>query len=510
MQQTQASKNIPAHQYKTPYFDALLEYVEQKVTSFHCPGHKHGKGIEKRFKEFLGHNILSIDLTQILGLDDLQQPTGVLEEAHKLASEAYGVDQSYFLVNGSSSGNHAMLLAVCNPGDEVILPRNAHKSVASSLIFSGTVPRYMMPEFDEELQVDHTVTIETVKQTINKYPSAKAILIVSPTYYGATADLEAIARLCHESNKALLVDEAWGPHLNFHPNLPVSATRAGADLTVNSTHKLLSSLSQSSMLHYKKGIVDQGRLEAVIRLFLSTSPSCLLLASLDVARMQMITQGHELLEQTIALSQKLRKDLNQIPGLYCWGKEIVGRPGVFDLDPTKLTVSTRSLGYTGYEIEKIMRYQYFIQLELADLFNVIALITIGTTADDGEKLLEAFYSIAKGEAQSVNGLGNGWGATNSCSNPFREHKKVKLPDWPTQCLTPREAFVAPHKVALIKESAGMISTELVTPYPPGIPIICPGEEITRELIDYLFMEIEAGSRITGLADQTFETIRVVK
>lgn len=501
MLQRERKKVAPAHQHRTPYFDALLEYVAEGVTSFHCPGHKQGKGVEARFREFLGEHPLAIDLTQVLGTDDLQQPTGVILEAMGLAAEAYGVDQSYFLVNGSSSGNHAMLLAVCNPGDEVILPRNAHKSIASGLIFSGVVPRYMMPEFDEELQVDHTVTVDTVRRALAEHPNARAVMIVSPTYYGATADLAGIAYLCRERGKALLVDEAWGPHLHFHPNLPMSATAAGADLAVNSTHKLLSALSQASMLHYRRGIVDQGRLEAVLRLFLSTSPSCLLIASLDVARMQMATEGEELLDRTISLAEELRGELNTIPGLSCWGREIVGRPGVHDLDPTKLTITARSLGYTGYEIEKIMRYRHSIQLELADLFNTIALITIGTTREEGRKLVDAFRVLAA----------NPTGApTNGCHNPFREHKKVKLPDWPPQRLTPREAFVAPHKVIPIREAQGMVSTELVTPYPPGIPIICPGEEISNDIIDYLFVEMEAGSRITGLADPDFNTIRVVR
>lgn len=503
MQQVQHKRTVPAHQYKTPYFDALLEYVREGVVSFHCPGHKHGKGVHQQFREFLGTNTLSIDLTQILGLDDLQQPTGVLKEAHQLAAQAYGADLSYFLVNGSSSGNHAMLLAVCNPGDEVILPRNAHKSVASGLIFSGVIPRYMMPEFDEELQVDHTVTVDTVKRALMDYPNAKAVMIVSPTYYGATADLCSIVKLCHEAGKALLVDEAWGPHLHFHPNLPISATEAGADLVVNSTHKLLGALSQSSILHCREGIVDAGRLEAVIRLFLSTSPSCLLLASLDVARMQMVTEGEELLDQTIALANDMRVKLNKIPGLYCLGKEIVGRPGVYDWDPTKLTVTARDIGYTGYEIEKIMRYKYLIQLELADLFNTIALITIGTSKEEGVKLVEAFQAIALKATDSQ-------GTNGDSLLKLREHRRVTLPDWPSQRLTPREAFVAPHKVVPIKEAAGMISTELVTPYPPGIPIVCPGEELTKDLIEYLFVEIEEGSRITGLADSNFETIRVVK
>lgn len=503
MQQTQYKEVIPERQYRTPYFDALLDYVDRKVISFHCPGHKHGKGVHERFREYLGTNTLALDLTQVLGLDDLQQPTGVLKEAHELAAEAYGADRSYFLVNGSSSGNHSMLLAVCNPGDEVILPRNAHKSVSSGLIFSGVIPRYMMPEFDEELQVDHTVTVETVKKSLLDYPQAKAVMIVSPTYYGAAADLRSIAELCHKDGRALLVDEAWGPHLHFHPCLPMSATASGADLVVNSTHKLIGALSQSSMLHFREGIVDRGRLEAVIRLFISTSPSCLLLASLDVARMQMVTEGEKLLKNTISLADELRYELNAIPGLYCWGKEIVGRPGVYAWDPTKLTVSTKGLGLTGYDIEKIMRYEYYIQLELAELFNIIALITIGTTREEGNKLVCAFKSIAKA-------IKNGQDGKTRRENILRGYKKVTFPDWPPQRLSPREAFVAPHRVVSIKDACGMVSTELVTPYPPGIPIICPGEELTKDLINYLFVEIEAGSRITGLADPTFETIRVVK
>lgn len=489
--------NLTEGQRRTPFFEALLQYVRDGVTPFHCPGHKQGKGVHEALRSYLGKDPLAIDLTEVLGLDDLQQPEGVLKEAQDLAARAYGADFSYFLVNGTTSGVQIMIMATCSPGDTILVPRNAHKSVQGGLIFSGARPVYMMPEFDEELQIDHTVTIETLQTSLKRYPECKAVLLVSPTYYGVCTDLQRSIELCHDHGKIVLVDEAWGPHFHFHPDLPPSATSLGADLVVNSTHKLLSSFTQSSMLHLKGSRVDRGRLESVYRLLTSTSPSMLLLASLDVSRMQMATSGKELLDSTIALAERGRREIARIPGLQCFGKEVVGRPGACDFDPTKLTVTARDLGYTGYQVEAFMRKERRIQLEMAEIFNTVSLITIGTTEEDLQKLIEGFRSLALHDSPS------------SSPVPLKNHT-VKLPEWPPQRLSPREAFDAPHGQVPLREAAGRIAVELLTPYPPGIPILCPGEEITQEIIEYMLLEIRAGSHLTGFADSTFQTVRVVR
>lgn len=491
-------------QTRAPYFQALLDYVDAGVIPFHTPGHKQGIGLDPAFRQFIGDNIASIDLTPMPGIDDLLQPTESIKEAQQLAAEAYGAERTYFLINGSTSGNQCMMMTAVNPGDSVAVPRNSHKSLLGSLVMSGARPIYMQPEVDEALHMDHTVTPETVERTIRENPELKAVYIVSPTYYGVAADLAAIEKIVHAHDKILMVDEAWGPHFHFHPALPLSATAAGADLCINSTHKMLSSFSQTAMLHHQGKRVRVDRLEAVLKLFLSTSPNLPMVASLDVARRQMATQGAALLSKTIELANDTRRRLNEIEGVYCFGEELQGRPGVFDLDPTKVTITVKNLGYTGYEASEILRRRYNVQVELADLFNVVALFTMGTTEDAAERLLLGVSELAR-EDRAVDIF--------SPSGVLERRVKTgtyRLPKTPPMRMLPRDAFLAPTESVRFKSSAGRICAEVITPYPPGIPVISPGEEITKEIIDYLDLELRAGVHMQGPYDKDLKSIRVVK
>jgi arginine decarboxylase len=490
-------------QRRTPYFDALQQYVRAGTASFHTPGHKHGAGMHQLLRDFIGEGVLSIDLTQIRGLDDLNAPDGPILEAHKLAAAAYGADHSYFLVNGSTAGNQAMLMTALRPGDTVLLPRNSHKSATSALIMSGTKPVYMRPEVDQTLHVDHCVTPQTVQAALDRHPEARAVFVTSPTYYGATADLHAIERIVHARNKLLLVDEAWGPHLHFHPELPPSATSVGADACVNSTHKLLAGMSQASMLHACGQRIDRGRLRSTLRLFQSTSPSLVLLASLDVARMQMATAGKELLEEALALARDARARLNAIPGVYCMGTDQVGKPGVAGYDETRIVITVRDLGYTGYEAEEIMRLRSNVQVELADLFNVVALVTIGDTPHTIDRLVNAVHELADHRPN------NGEVAPSGILERRLQQGSYELPQIPEQVVTPREAFLADHVEIPFRNSAGKVCAEVVTPYPPGIPILCPGERITQDIIDYVRLELAAGVHMQGPADAKLRRIRVL-
>jgi arginine decarboxylase len=490
-------------QQQTPYFNALLEYVRAGTASFHTPGHKHGAGMHPRLRDFLGDNVLGIDLTQIRGLDDLGAPHGPIVAAHALAAAAYGADYSYFLVNGSTAGNQAMLMTALRPGDTVLLPRNSHKSATSALIMSATRPVYMQPEVDQQLHVDHCITPQTVERALTQHPHAKAVFVTSPTYYGATADLPAIERIVHERGKLMLVDEAWGPHLHFHPELPVSATASGADISVNSTHKLLAGMSQASMLHTLGPRVDQGRLRSTLRLFQSTSPSLILLASLDVARMQMATEGRQLLDHALALAREARQRLNEIQSVYCMGTDQVGRPGVAGYDETRIVVTVKDLGYTGYEVEELLRTRYDVQVELADLFNVVALVTIGDRSETIDRLVRAVAGLARGRSGTA-------AAPSGILRRRLEQGTYELPKIPRQAATPREAFLAEHVEIAFQESAGRICAEVVTPYPPGIPILCPGEEITSEIIEYVQLELGAGVHMQGPADPQLRRIRVLQ
>jgi lysine decarboxylase len=491
-------------QTKTPYFQALLEYVDSGVIPFHTPGHKQGIGMDRAFREFVGDNICAIDLTPMPGIDDLLQPTESILEAQQLAAEAYGADRSYFLVNGSTSGNQCMMMTALNPGEKIAVPRNSHKSMLGGLVMSGAYPVYMHPVVDEALHMDHCVTPETVSQTIEEHPDLKAVYIVSPTYYGVAADLESIAQIVHDAGKLLLVDEAWGPHFHFHPALPISATAAGADLCINSTHKMLSAFSQCAMLHQTGPRVRVDRLEAVLKMFLSTSPNLPMVASLDVARKQMAVEGPALLSNTIALAEETRRKLNAIDGVYCFGEELQGQPGVFDLDPTKVTITVKDLGYTGYEASEILRRRYNVQVELADLFNVVALFTIGTSEAAADRLVEGVSELAR-EDRPIDIF-----SPSGVLERRMQTGTYKLPKIPPMRMLPREAFLADAELVPFKTSAGRICAETISPYPPGIPVISPGEEITTEIIDYLSLELKAGVRMQGPFDKELKSIRVAK
>lgn len=491
-------------QSRTPYFDVLRDYVEAGVVPFHTPGHKQGIGCDPVFREFVGERVLGIDLTQIRGLDDLLQPSEAIVEAQNLAAEAYGADQSFFLINGSTSGNQIMMMTAVNPGQSIAIPRNAHKSALGGLIMSGAYPVYMAPEVDETLHMDLTVTPETVAATIAAHPEVRAIYVVSPTYYGVCADLPAIAEIAHAHGLPLLVDEAWGPHFKFHPKLPPSAIEAGADLCINSTHKMLSSLSQTALLHRRGDRIPLDRLSAVHKLFLSTSPNLILVASLDVARRQMATEGERLLGETIAIADSVRQRLNAIPGLSCFGEESCGRPGFAAFDPTRITLTVKALGYTGYEAEEILRRRYNVQVELADLFNCVALITIGTTPAAADVLVEAAAELAREDRPLDIFAPSGILERRLMSGTYT------LPKIPPVRMLPRDAFLASTESVPFKSSAGRICAEVITPYPPGIPVLAPGEEITPEVVAYLDLELRAGGRMQGPYDSSLRTIRVVR
>jgi lysine decarboxylase len=491
-------------QTKTPYFQALLDYVDSGVQPFHTPGHMQGVGMDRAFREFIGDNVCAIDLTPMPGIDDLLQPTESIREAQELAAEAYGADHTFFLINGSTSGNQCMMMTALNPGEKIAVPRNSHKSMLGGLVMSGAHPIYMQPAVDQERHMDHTVTPETVARTLEEHPDVKVVYLVSPTYYGVAADLPAIERIVHDAGKLLLVDEAWGPHFKFHPALPPSATEVGADLCINSTHKMLAAFSQCAMLHQIGDRVRLDRLKAVLKMFLSTSPNLPMVASLDVARRQMAIDGAALLSQTIELAEETRRRLNAIDGVYCFGEELQGMPGVYDLDPTKVTVTVTGLGYTGYEASELLRRRYNIQVELADLFNVVALFTIGTSREAAERFITAFEDLARDD-RPVDMY-----APSGILEQRLKRGTYHLPKIPQMRMLPREAFLADTEFVQFKDSAGRICAETLSPYPPGIPVISPGEEISEELIDYLRLELKAGVRIQGPYDDELKIIRVVK
>jgi arginine decarboxylase len=481
-------------QYETPLFTGLVQHSKKNPVQFHIPGHKKGAGMDSEFKEFIGENALSIDLINIGPLDDLHQPKGMIKQAQDLAAEAFGADHTFFSVQGTSGAIMTMVMSVCGPGDKIIVPRNVHKSVMTAIVFSGATPIFIHPDVDKDLGISHGITIDAVTKALEQHPDAKGILVINPTYFGISADLKKIVELAHSYDIPVLVDEAHGVHIHFHEDLPLSAMQAGADMAATSVHKLGGSMTQSSVLNLKEGLVSYKRVQTILSMLTTTSTSYLLLASLDVARKRLATEGRQLIEETIQLAQYMRKEINDINGLYCVGKEILGTRATFDYDPTKLIISVKDLGISGFDAEKWLREAHNIEVELSDLYNVLCIITPGDTKIEGNKLISALSELAT----QVRKQGNIHSTT------------VLLPDIPVLSITPRDAFYADTEVIPIDQSVGRIIAEFIMVYPPGIPIFIPGEIITKENIDYIKTNMEAGLPVQGPEDFDLRHLRVIK
>jgi len=485
---------VPDRQYRTPLFDALVGLAESRKVSFHTPGHKSGKGISTRFRKFVGPKIFTIDLTTLDEVDCLQRPVGVIKEAQELAAEAYGADHSFFLVNGTTVGNHAMILSTVGPGDEVLVARNAHKSILTAIILSGAIPRFFPPAFDRELGILLNVTADEAGRAMERHPDARILSLTSPNYYGVAADLPAIVREAKRRGILVLVDEAHGPHLHFHPGLPTSALDAGADVCVQSTHKILGGMTQSSMMHVRGGDIDHSRLTRLLNLLQSTSPSYILMASLDLARMQMATEGEKLLSKAIDLATDARRRVNRTPGLFCFGEADLPRGG-FSLDVTKLTIGVKKLGLTGFEASGILNAEFGIQVEMADLCNILVIVSIGDRRDDLDRLVEALQSLA---ARSP-----GETAVAPVPPPLPSMRHGSS-------LSPREAFFAPSEHVPLTKAEGRISADIVAVYPPGIPVLVPGEELVASTLEYLQSLAGHGARIDGVLQLDEPQIRVLR
>jgi arginine/lysine/ornithine decarboxylase len=478
--------DLADRQSRTPLFDAMVALAEARKVSFHTPGHKSGKGISTRFRKFVGSKIFTIDLTTLDEVDCLQKPIGVIKEAQELAAEAHGADRSFFLVNGTTVGNHAMVLSTVRPGDEVLIARNAHKSILAGVILSGALPRFFLPRFSPDLGIAVNVTAAAAEAALVAYPRARVVALTSPNYYGIAADVAAIVAAAHRGGRVVLADEAHGPHLHFHPALPPSAVDGGADLTVQSTHKIVGGMTQASMLHVAGSAVDADRVAGVLQLLQSTSPSYILMASLDLARMQMATEGRKLLAKAIDLAEEARRRINRIPGLHCLEEAEVRAWGGFRLDVTKLTISVKELGLTGYEASAILNAECGIQVEMADLWNLLVIVSIGDRRDDLLRLVTGLELLARRQTAPA--------------GPHRLRAMPPIPplqDAALACL-PREAYFGRTAFVPLAEAAGRISSDIITIYPPGIPVVVPGETFAPETIEYLGYMGAHGARIDGV------------
>jgi len=490
---------MAADQNTTPYLDALTAYAKRKPGRFHVPGHKGGPGADPGIAAAFGEQVVALDIPAgIEGIDVGPDPTQTpFQQAQRLAAEAWGARRSWFLVNGGSGGNHAVCLTLAHSGDAVVVQRNVHSSIIDGLVLSGLRPRFAAAEIDPELGIAHCLTPQSLATALDAEPAAVAAMVVSPTYFGAVADVAALAEVAHSRGVPLVVDEAWGAHLRFSSVLPTSALELGADVVLSSTHKIVGSITQSAILHLGDcgDRIDEHILDRAVTLVETTSPNALLTGSLDAARRQAATRGEELLGETVASLAELRDRIRAIPGLDVLDDRIVGRSGVFAYDPLRLVVDVRGAGATGHRIAQLVRELDDVNLELFSENVVVAVFGIGERASrTGERLATALEHACRRVGEEG----------GEKLPPFAEP-----PLWGPTALSPRDAFLAPHDVVGFDQAESRIAAESLAAYPPGVPNVIPGELLTRPTLDYIADSVAHGGLVRGASDRTLKTIRVV-
>lgn len=459
------------------------------------PGHKGGPGADGELREALGDAALALDIPALIqGIDAGPEPTP-WQEAQRLAAEAWGARRTWFLTNGASQGNHVACLALAHVGDEIVVQRTAHSSTVDGLIMSGLRPRFVQPELDPDLRIAHCVTADALDAALSATPGAVAALVVSPTYFGAVADVERLAEVAHSHGVPLIVDEAWGAHLAFHPDLPVHAIAAGADLVISSTHKIVGSLTQSAMVHLNGERIEEHLVDRAVTLTESTSPNSLLCGSLDASRRLAVVHGEELLGETIEALAAARARIRALPGLDVLDEGIAGRPGVHGYDPLRLAVDVRGTGATGYELAATTLEHDDIVWELYGENVVVAVFGMGEhVGPEVERLVAALErALERLDAEG-----------HRHDEPF-----APPPPWGELALTPREAFLGHQEAIPFQEAAGRIAAESLAAYPPGVPNVLPGERLTEATIDYVRQTLSQGGAMRGAADRKLRTIRVV-
>ncbi|MBP2019398.1 arginine/lysine/ornithine decarboxylase [Symbiobacterium terraclitae] len=464
-------------QRRAPLFEALQAYARKVRAPLHVPGHKMGRAAPPEWRAFLGESGLAIDQTEAPGLDDLHAPEGVIAEAQELAAAAFGAWRSYFLVGGTTAGLHALILAACEPGTAIAVPRHAHRSVLGALILAGLRPHWVRVAFDPELGLATGADRGSLQEALQ---GAAAAVLVHPTYYGIAAALEAEIGLVHGAGLPVLVDEAHGTHFAFHPDLPPSALSLGADGVVQSVHKTGGSLTQSSLCHLGRGSrLTPARVAEMLRLVQTTSPSYLLMASLDVARRALALEGRAAWERALVLAEEARRRVEAIPGLRV-------RPTD---DPTKLLIDVRRRSISGFRAAEWLWDEAGVAVEAAGLTYLLAVLTPGDTMETVDTLAAALSRLPSDEGVPA---------------------LPPEPPWPEVVMTPRAAYLGPKRAVPLEEAVGRIAAELVAPYPPGIPVVAPGERLTRDVVDYLGHAARSGWHLQGPADPRLRSIQVVE
>jgi arginine decarboxylase len=480
---------LTMNQTAAPLYDAVCRNLGKAAARFHVPGHRQGAQLPEELTKPGGRALFELDLTELPGLDDLHHPAGAIREAERLAAGAFGARRTFFLVNGSTAGIHALLAAV-GP-KKVLVPRSAHRSIIGGLILAGADPVYAWSATVPGFEIPAGPSFEGWSERLAEYPDAAAVITVSPSYHGVAGNMTGLAGLCHARGIPLLVDEAHGAHLRFHPDLPLDAMGAGADAAVHSTHKFGGSLTQSSMLHLGSAGVSERAVAAALNLLQTTSPSYPLMLSLDLARRQLALEGKALLQRALEMARDLKKGLERIQGVVVLSAGHL--PAGCALDGTKLVVSVRGLGLTGYQAAALLHERYGIFVEMADPFNLVLCVTIGTTREDCAALVPALQDLARREGRAPD-------------------KTAGLPIMPRgvkKVMPPREAWFSRSRAVPLVETRGLACAETVAVFPPGIPVLCPGEEVTGEVLEYLLSVRRLGLSCHGPADPELNLLRVV-
>ncbi|MBO7474250.1 MAG: aminotransferase class I/II-fold pyridoxal phosphate-dependent enzyme [Ruminococcus sp.] len=477
-------------QVNAPIYEALRKFRRMRVVPFDVPGHKRGRG-NMELTEFLGEDCMNVDVNSMKPLDNLCHPVSVIKDAEMLAAQAFGAANAFFMVGGTTSAVQSMIMYACKEGDKIIMPRNVHRSAINALILTGAVPVYVNPDVNKQLGIALGMSVSQVEQAIKDNPDAKAIMVNNPTYYGICSDLNRITDLAHAHGMLVLVDEAHGTHFYFGDNFPLTAMAAGADIASVSMHKSGGSLTQSSFLLMGEK-VNADYMRQVINLTQTTSASYLLLSSLDISRKRLALGGKEIFAQTVEMAEYARSEINDIGGYYAYSRELINGDSIFDFDVSKLSVFTLPIGLAGIEVYDLLRDEYDIQIEFGDIGNILAYISVGDRKRDIERLISAMSEIKRRFSRT--------GAD------MLSHEYIS----PVVTEAPRKAFYA-EKVSLpLDESAGKVCTEFVMCYPPGIPILAPGELITPEIIEYIKYAKEKGCQMTGTEDINIERLNVLK
>jgi arginine decarboxylase len=485
-----------SEQPTAPYLDAVVAYAFRGPGRYHVPGHKGGPGADPGLRKAIGVDCLAMDIPQdIHGIDLGPSPTPY-ERAERLAADAYGAARTFFLTNGATQGNHTLCLALAPLGTRIVAQRNSHASVVDGLVLSGGLPSFVAPEYDSELGITHCVTPAALEEALREAHDARAAFIVSPTYYGMAADIAGLAAVAHGAGIPLIVDQSWGPHFGFNDALPPTALSQGADAMLTSTHKIAGSLTQSAMLHLSdSGRVDIGAVARALRLLRSTSPSALLMASLDAARRQLSLHGEQILWETLQAIEVAREKFETIPGIALVDGSLVGRMGVAGYDPMRIVLDVRGTGRTGYEIADALRRSYDVHVELPMQATVVFIVGFGESA-------AALRRLAGDVDEIVKRLGREADTEPIVPPATSLRHEVALP--------PREAFLGDAEQVPVDDAVGRISCESIASYPPGVPALLPGERISGETVTYLRELAASGARLHGASDPAFETINVLR